>query len=186
MAAPAFAELRSDRTETDLVMRARSGDVDAFEAIYRSHSPKIYALCMRLSGGGQADATELLQDVFVRAWRGLATFRGDAALSSWLHRLAVTAMLERARGNSRRLARVIPIDEGMGTDAPAAPSDPDLRMDLEAAIASLPEGARIAFVLHDIEGYQHQEIAAQLGLATGTIKAQVHRAHKLLIKALER
>jgi RNA polymerase sigma-70 factor (ECF subfamily) len=160
--------------------------MDAFEVIYRLHSPTVYGLCLRLSGGVQSDATELLQDVFVRAWRGLASFRGDAALGSWLHRLAVNAMLERARGNSRRLARVIPIDEDSSLDAPGLPEDPDLRMDLESAIARLPEGARIAFVLHDIEGYQHQEIAAQLGVATGTIKAQVHRAHKLLIKALDR
>ena len=186
MAAPAFAELRPDPSESDLIGRARTGDVGAFEAIYRVHSPTVYALCLRLSGGVQSDATELLQDVFVRAWRALASFRGDAALGSWLHRLAVNAMLERARGNSRRLARVIPIDEGSSLDAPGLPEDPDLRMDLESAIALLPEGARIAFVLHDIEGYQHQEIAAQLGVATGTIKAQVHRAHKLLIKALDR
>lgn len=186
MAAPAFAELRPDRSESGLVGRARSGDLDAFEEIYRSHSGPVYALCLRLSAGVKSDATELLQDVFVRAWRGLGSFRGDSALSSWLHRLTVNAMLERARGNSRRLTRVIPMEEGESIDAPGMLEDPDLRMDLESAIALLPEGARVAFVLHDIEGYQHQEIAAQLGVATGTIKAQVHRAHKLLIKALDR
>lgn len=179
-------QLLPDGSESGLLARARAGDVDAFESIYRSHSPTVYALCLRLSAGVQSDASELLQDVFVRAWRGLASFRGDSALSSWLHRLAVNAMLEWARGNSRRLARVIPIDEHEGLDAPGMPNDPDLRLDLESAIARLPAGARTAFVLHDIEGYQHQEIAAQLGVATGTIKAQVHRAHKLLIKALDR
>ena len=186
MAAPAFAELRPERSESELVARARAGDLDAFEAIYRGYSGGVYALCLRLSAGVQSDATELLQDVFVRAWRGMGSFRGDSALKSWLHRLAVNAMLERARGNSRRLARVIPINEDESFDAPATIEDPDLRMDLESAIARLPEGARIAFVLHDIEGYQHQEIAAQLGVATGTIKAQVHRAHKLLMKTLSR
>ena len=186
MALPAFSELTSGRDEHDLINRARVGDMAAFEAIYRTHSPTVYVLCLRLSGGVKTDATELLQDVFVRAWRGLAAFRGDSALSSWLHRLTVNAMLERARGNSRRLAKVISIEEDAGMDAPSMPGDPDLRMDLESAIALLPEGARVAFVLHDIEGYQHQEIAAQLGVATGTIKAQVHRAHKLLIKALDR
>ena len=186
MAAPAFAELRTDRDERDLIGRAQAGDMAAFEAIYRKHSPTVYALCLRLSGGVGSDATELLQDVFVRAWRGLVSFREESALSSWLHRLTVNAMLERARGDSRRLARVIPIEEDAGFDAPSMRDDPDLRMDLESAIALLPEGARVAFVLHDIEGYQHQEIAAQLGVATGTIKAQVHRAHKLLIKALDR
>ncbi len=186
MTAPAFAGPGHDRTEGDLVAAARSGSMDAFEAIYREHSPKVYALCLRLSGGVQADAVELLQDVFVRAWRGLGSFRGDSAIGSWLHRLAVNAMLERARANSRRLARVLPMEETSDFDAPGLPEDPDMRMDLESAIARLPQGARIAFVLHDIEGYQHQEIAAQLGIATGTVKAQVHRAHKLLIKALDR
>lgn len=186
MAAPAFAELRPERSERELVAAARSGDMDAFEVIYRGYSPAVYALCLRLSGGVQSDATELLQDAFVRAWRGLATFRGDSALSSWLHRLTVNAMLERARGNSRRLARVLPIEDETDFDAAGAFDDPDTRMDLEDAIARLPQGARIAFVLHDIEGYQHKDIAAQLGVATGTVKAQVHRAHKLLIKALDR
>jgi RNA polymerase sigma factor (sigma-70 family) len=186
MAAPAFAELRTERSESDMLSRARAGDIEAFEAIYRMHSPTVYGLCLRLSGGVQSDATELLQEVFVRAWRGLASFRGDSALGSWLHRLAINAMLERARGNSRRLARVIPLDEDERFDAPGPLEDPDLRMDLDSAIAMLPQGARTAFVLHDIEGYQHKEIAAQLGVAVGTVKAQVHRAHKLLIKALDR
>jgi RNA polymerase sigma-70 factor (ECF subfamily) len=169
----------------DIVRRAQSGDSGAFELIYREHSPRVFALCLRLSGGSATDATELMQDVFIRAWRGLAKFRGDSAFSSWLHRLTVNAMLERARSDNRRTARVLSMEEP-GPDLAIVQDHPDVQIDLESAIASLPEGARIAFVLHEIEGYQHSEIAEQLGVAEGTVKAQLHRARKLLIKALNR
>jgi RNA polymerase sigma-70 factor (ECF subfamily) len=170
----------------DVIRRAQAGDSAAFEVIYREHSPRIYALCLRLSGGDQAEATELMQDVFIRAWRGLRGFRGESAFSSWLHRLAVNAMLESARSDKRRTARVFVMEDLDEVGAAAATHSPELQMDLERAIAALPEGARMAFVLHEIEGYQHGEIAAQLGIAEGTVKAQLHRARKLLIEALNR
>jgi RNA polymerase sigma-70 factor (ECF subfamily) len=169
----------------DIVRRAQTGDSVAFEQLYREHSPRIFALCLRLSGGTRDDATELMQDVFIRAWRSLASFRGDSAFSSWLHRLTVNAMLERARSDKRRESRVIPDSDSMMA-AFARSEQPDLTVDLERAIAALPDGARMAFVLHEIEGYQHAEIAAQLGVAEGTVKAQLHRARKLLIEALNR
>ena len=169
----------------DVIRRAQAGDDHAFETLYREHSPRVYALCLRLSGGSSDDATELLQDVFIRAWRGLRNFRGESAFSSWLHRLTVNAMLERARSEKRRTARVLSMEEPP-TDLALVEEQPDVQMDVEAAIAALPEGARIAFVLHEIEGYQHSEIAEQLGVAEGTVKAQLHRARKLLIRALNR
>jgi len=170
----------------DIIRRAQAGDVDAFELIYREHSPRTYALCLRLVGGQTTDATELLQDVFIRAWRKLDTFRGDSAFSSWLHRLAVNTLLENARSDRRRTARVLPMEDTSRLPGAARPSGIEARMDMEKAIASLPKGARIAFVLHDVEGYQHQEIAAQLGVSTGTIKAQLHRARRLLRERLEK
>lgn len=170
---------------SDVIARAQAGDHAAFESIYREHSPRVYALCLRLAGGSRDDATELLQDVFIRAWRGLGNFRGESAFSSWLHRLAVNSLLERVRADKRRSARVL-FMEDPGTGTAALDRNVDDNMDLETAIASLPEGARIAFVLHEIEGYQHAEIATQLGIAEGTVKAQLHRARKLLIKALNR
>ena len=169
----------------DVVRRAQAGDGSAFESLYREHSPRVYALCLRLSGGSTVDASELLQDVFVRAWRGLRNFRGESAFSSWLHRLTVNAMLERVRSEKRRSARVL-FMEDPGADLVPVESQPDTQMDLESAIAALPEGARIVFVLHEIEGYQHAEIAERLGVAEGTVKAQLHRARKLLMKALNR
>jgi RNA polymerase sigma-70 factor (ECF subfamily) len=170
----------------ETIRRAQSGDVDAFESLYRENAGRIYALCLRLEVGDTTDATELMQDVFVRAWRRLSTFRGDCAFSSWLHRLAVNTMLENARSDRRRIARVLPMDDTSRLEGAARSTGVDLRMDMENAIASLPKGARLAFVLHDVEGYQHQEIAEQLGVSVGTIKAQLHRARRLLRERLER
>lgn len=169
----------------DSVRRAQSGDVGAFELLYREHSGRIYALCLRLKAGDSAAATELMQDVFIKAWRRLATFRGDCAFSSWLHRLAVNTMLENARSDGRREARVIPMEDTSRLAGAARSSGVDLRMDMESAIATLPKGARLAFVLHDVEGYQHQEIAEQLSVSVGTVKAQLHRARRLLRERLE-
>jgi RNA polymerase sigma-70 factor (ECF subfamily) len=168
------------------IRRARTGDVDAFEILYRENAGRVYALCLRLRAGDSTEATELMQDVFVRAWRRLETFRGDCAFSSWLHRLAVNTMLENARSERRRVARVLPMEDTSRLEGAARTSGVDLRMDMEDAIASLPKGARLAFVLHDVEGYQHQEIAEQLGVSAGTIKAQLHRARRLLRERLER
>jgi RNA polymerase sigma-70 factor (ECF subfamily) len=167
------------------VRRAQTGDVDAFEFLYREHSPRIYALCLRLESGDKSNATELLQDVFIKAWRRLDTFRGDCAFVSWLHRLAVNTMLENARSDQRRTARVLPMEDTSRLAGAARSSGVESRMDMESAIASLPKGARLAFVLHDVEGYQHQEIAEQLSVTVGTVKAQLHRARRLLRERLE-
>lgn len=169
-----------------LIDRARAGDHQAFEELYNSHSPRLYALCLRLAGGDSVAATALLQDAFIAAWRGLPRFRGDAPFTSWLHRLAVNAMLQNARSNKRRSARVLFMDDSSMPGTESRADRPDIAMDLEDAIARLPSGARTAFVLHDIEGYQHNEIAEQLGVAVGTVKAQVHRARGLLMKSLNR
>jgi RNA polymerase sigma factor (sigma-70 family) len=183
---PLQSNWSGDESSRALIGRAQNGDVDAFELIYNEHSGRVFALCLRLMGGDQTSATELMQDVFIRAWKNLGKFRGESAFSSWLHRLAVNAMLENARSDKRRIARVLPMEDTSQIGALAPGDSPELKIDLERAIARLPAGARTAFVLHDIEGYQHQEIAAQLGVAVGTVKAQLHRAHKLLIQALDR
>ena len=170
----------------DVLRRAQNGDARAFELIYREYSPRVFALCLRLSGGTREEAAELMQDVFVRAWRGLPGFRGDSALSSWLHRLTVNAMLQSVRSRKRRSARVLTMEDPSSVETGSHDGSPDIRMDLENAISALPDGARMAFVLHEIEGYTHDEISAQLGIANGTVKAQLHRARKLLMKALNR
>ena len=184
---PGLSAIDDEKTAAlDSIRRAQAGDVDAFELLYREHAGRIFALCLRLKAGDSTDATELMQDVFIKAWRRLETFRGDCAFSSWLHRLAVNTMLENTRGDNRRIARVLPMDDTSRLAGAARSSGIDLKMDMEDAIASLPKGARLAFVLHDVEGYQHQEIAEQLGVTVGTIKAQLHRARRLLRERLER
>ena len=184
---PNPSTMREDEAAAlDSIRRAQAGDVDAFELLYREHSGRVFALCLRLQGGDSADATELMQDVFIKAWRRLATFRGDSAFSSWLHRMVVNTMLENARSDRRRIARVLPMDDTSLLPGGARSSGVELKMDMEDAIASLPKGARLAFILHDVEGFQHQEIAEQLSVSVGTVKAQLHRARRLLRERLER
>jgi RNA polymerase sigma-70 factor, ECF subfamily len=175
--------------ERSLVDRARRGDVDAFESIYRLHSGRVYALCLRMTADA-AQARELAQDVFVRVWEKLGSYRGDAALSSWLHRIAVNVVLMTRRGDQRRERRVTSAEDlsgnGSSIDGDVDPPDVEQEIDLERAIASLPPGARRVFVLHDIEGYRHDEIARMTGNAEGTLRAQLHRARRLLMEALRR
>jgi len=182
---------RSDRVGvTDLVRRAQQGDRDAFQALYREHVGRVYALCLRLSADA-VRAEELTQDAFVRAWERLASFRGESAFSSWMYRLTVNVVLQERRAARRRSVRVVTTDDpaaaergeqgGAGGDA-----TPGLSLDLERAVAALPPGAREVFVLHDIEGYRHEEIARLTGVAAGTSKAQLFRARRLLRGMLER
>jgi RNA polymerase sigma-70 factor, ECF subfamily len=183
---PAGMPVGEDRASAGAyVRRAQAGDVDAFELLCREHGGGFYALCLRLVAGDRRAATELMQDVFIRAWRSLSTFRGDSAFSSWLHRLAVNTMLENVRSDSRRETRVLAMDDTSRLPGAARSSGIELKMDMDEAIASLPRGARLAFVLHDVEGYQHQEIARQLNVSVGTVKAQLHRARRLLRERLE-
>ncbi len=166
----------------DVVRCAKRGDVDAFEALYRVHLPPVYALCRRMCGD-EREARELVQDVFVRAWERLAGFEGQSALRTWLHRLAVNTVLEHFRGAKRDEARFDTSDvdlQGGGFEAQL-----DARIDLDAALARLPHGARVAFVLHDIEGYSHEEVAELTGTAPGTSRAQAWRARQTLLKLLQ-
>lgn len=157
----------------------------AFERLYRANAGRVLATCLRLAGERQR-AEELMQDAFVRSWEKLGSFRGESAFGTWLHRLTVNVFLAAERSDGRRLAKV-----GLYEDLDELPgasfggSDPGDRIDLERAIAALPPGARTAFVLHDVEGYQHDEIAAMSGIASGTVRAQLHRARRLLTEKLD-
>ena len=175
------------------VRAALAGDERAFERIYTDNAGRVFALCSRMSGS-RARAAELTQDVFVHVWRQLGKWRGESALSTWIHRLTINLVLSNARGEQRRLRHEMTNAESEPTDDHAhsregvarttAPADVVNAIDLERAIASLPYGARTVFVLHDVEGYQHDEIAKMTGTAEGTCRAQLHRARQLLIRAL--
>ena len=164
---------------TEVVRRAQQGDQSAFHELYREHVGRTYALCLRLTGSA-AEAEERTQDVFVQAWRTLASFRGESAFSSWLHRLAVNLVLMERRGARRRWMRVEAVEDPATLERGGEGPSPALRLDLERAVAALPEGARHVFVLHDVEGYRHEEIGEFLGIAVGTSKAQLFRARRLL------
>ncbi|HEX9829634.1 MAG TPA: sigma-70 family RNA polymerase sigma factor [Bacteroidota bacterium] len=169
---------------TPVVRLAQQGDRRAFEQLYREHVGRVYAVCLRICADtGRAE--ELTQDVFVRTWQVLPSFRGESAFSSWLHRLAVNVVLVDFRSQRRRTARVQSTDDIELYDSPEHSASPGTSLDLEEAIKKLPPQARTIFVLHDIEGYKHEEIAEQLELAVGTSKAQLHRARKLLKEVLE-
>ena len=164
------------------VARAAAGDVRAFEALYRMHLPRVHSLVRRMTAGRDAD--ELTQDVFVRVWQKLGTFRGDASFTTWLHRLTVNVVIERFRTDKARRARLLDGDRVLETlSGPAMTRD--IGIDFEAALERLPDGAREIFVLHDIEGYKHHEIATLLEISAGTSKAQLHRARMMLRKHLK-
>ena len=171
--------------DAELVQRAQAADREAFDVLYAKHVGRVYAVCLRMCAN-TSEAERLTQDAFVRAWQRLSSFRGDSEFSSWLHRLAVNVVLEDSRAARRRHARVQEVEdpsyfERGGRDHAV---DHDSRMDLEQAIATLPPGARQALVLHDVEGYKHEEIATLLGIAAGTVKAQLHRARRLMRERL--
>jgi RNA polymerase sigma-70 factor (ECF subfamily) len=171
-----------------LVRRAQAGDRVAFEQLYRDNVGRVYALCFRMAGTADL-AEELAQDVFVRAWQKLGSFRGESAFSSWLHPLTVNVALSERRSRRRRVARVMTTDDLTEFERPGPPTrsdGPESGFDLERALATLPPGARAVFVLHDVEGYKHEEIAQLTGVATGTSKAQLHRARRLLREVLTR
>jgi RNA polymerase sigma-70 factor (ECF subfamily) len=178
-------ECDSATTITSLIDLAQNGDRAAFEHIYRENVGRVYAICLRIVAN-QGRAQELTQDVFVRAWEMIGTFRGESAFSSWLYRLAVNVVLVDLRAKKRRTSRVMATDDLSTYDRDCHAATPGAMIDLERAIAALPEQARAVFVLHDIEGYRHEEIAARMGMAEGTSKAQLHRARKLLREALEK
>ena len=170
--------------EAGLVARAAQGDGAAFEALYRAHAARIFALGLRLTGD-RALAEEHTQDCFVRAWENLGSFRGEAGFATWLHRIAANVALGGLRSRKRwRLKVVSGADDALLESVAAPIAAPHEGLDLERGIAGLPPGARAVFVLHDVEGWQHEEIAEQLGLAVGTSKAQLHRARRLLRERL--
>lgn len=172
--------------EAKLVDAARQGDRTAFESLYRSHRDRIYGLLWRLCGGDAALAEDMLQEAFVRAWQKLHSFRGDSRFGTWLHRLSANVALSDRRTRVRRSLREVSMDEAVERTA-LGDRDvfADKRMDLEKAIARLPERARTVLILFDIEGYRHDEIAELAGMAVGSSKAQLHRARKILREELD-
>ena len=165
----------------DCVAKAKRADVTAFETLYRQHVDRVYGLCLRMTGNA-SEADDCTQEAFIQAWRQLPNFRGDSSLGTWLYRIAVNAVLGRMRKSRREQDRirvvgdVYPVTESVGDSS-------GLR-DLEEAMQALPSGARHVFVLTAVYGYSHDEAGEMLGIASGTSKAQLHRAKRLLAQQL--
>ena len=174
------ADLPTD--EARWVRMAQAGDSRAFEKLYRAHVDRVYGLCLRMTGN-PSEAEDCAQEAFIQAWNKLDRFRGDSALGTWLHRVAVNTVLGRMRKSRREQDRLRAVSEV--ADAPQAMGDNGELRDLEQAINELPRGARHVFVLHAVYGYSHGETGDMLGIAEGTSKAQLSRARRLLTQQLE-
>lgn len=167
--------------EAAWIRQAGQSDSRAFEKLYRMHLDKVYALCLRMTGN-VAEAEDCTQEAFIQAWNKLSKFRGESAFSTWLHRIAVNAVLGRMRKSKREQDRIqIAAEVSPG---PASIGDSGNLRDLSDAIDRLPEGARHVFILNGIYGYSHEESSKMLGIAVGTSKAQLHRARRLLSQQL--
>lgn len=179
--------------EAEAIRLAQQGDERGFERIYRLHSQRVYALCFRMTRGNAAEAEELTQESFLQLFRKIGTFRSESAFSTWLHRLAFNIVLMRLR---RRNYQVVSLDEMLepgeknaGLQKHIAERDLELcgtmdRMDLERAIEQLPQGYKTVFILHDVQGYEHNEIAAMRGCSLGNSKSQLHKARARLRQLL--
>ena len=164
--------------DLELVWRIQAGDGSAFEALYRQHATRLYNLASRMTGA-QGEADDLLQDIFLLAYRKIASFRGESSLGTWLYRLAMNHCLDVLRNRQTRMGRQTDsLDEpdAAPVTAPAPMLSAVGRIDLERAIQALPTACRAAFLLHDVEGFGHQEVGAMLGVSEGTSKSQVHKA----------
>ena len=179
---PSSAESETVGDDASDVAAAAAGDVRAFERVYRRHVARIHSTAVRMLGAEEAD--DATQDVFVRAWQRLGQFRGDSAFGTWLFRLGVNVMLSRREVVATRQRRHVD-DADLIDTLSARDTTPELGLDFEAAMQRLPPGMRQIFVLHDIEGYKHDEIAAMLGIAQGTSKSQLHRVRMVLRKYLD-
>jgi RNA polymerase sigma-70 factor (ECF subfamily) len=177
---PAQYDQTSERALTE---RARGGDPSAQRALYEAHVDRIYRLAFRMTGEDHL-ARELTQDTFVRAFAGVQGFRGDAAFGTWLHSIAVSVTLNEIKRRKRAAAREAPLEEALTMSTADALSDPILREKLMAAVNALPEGCRAVFMMHDAEGFTHEEIASALGVTAGTSKAQLSRGRAKLRIAL--
>jgi RNA polymerase sigma-70 factor (ECF subfamily) len=168
--------------EGALLTRAQGGDTRAFETLYREHVDRVYGLCLRMTGN-VSEAEDCTQEAFIQAWNKLDKFRGDSAFGTWMHRIAVNAVLGRIRKSKREQDRIQVVAQT--ASSPASIGDSGELRDLSDAIDRLPEGARHVFVLNAVYGYSHEESSNMLGIAVGTSKAQLHRARRLLAQQLK-
>ncbi len=178
-------------SEAEAIERAKEGDAGAFETLYNLHKRRVYSLCLRMTANTAA-AEDLTQEAFLQLFRKIGTFRGESAFSTWLHRMAVNVVLMQLR---KKGLPVVPLEETMETDEDSPRKEPGAedarlagsidRLQLKVAIQELPPGYRTVFLLHDVEGYEHNEIAAMVGCSIGNSKSQLHKARIKLRELLK-
>ena len=177
---PSLSSKEATVSDAELVARCQAGEIDAFETLYHQHAPRIFTLASRMAGSPD-EGEDLLQEIFLQAHRKLGSFKGEAALGTWLYRLALNHCLDFVRSRQVKTRKLTDTLDDERLFEPAAPREtPIPRIDLERAIARLPEGCREAFVLHDVEGFDHKEVGQLLGIAEGTSKSQVFKARTKL------
>jgi RNA polymerase sigma-70 factor, ECF subfamily len=177
----------SDSIEAELIERAKLGDAQAFQALYDKHKRRVYSLCLRMTAN-TAEAEDLTQEAFLQLYRKIATFRGESAFSTWLHRLSVNVVLMHLRKKNLPVVSLEETTQGGDEDTPKKDFGADDlalagsidRLQLQKAVDDLPPGYRTIFVLHDVEGYEHNEIAAIVGCSIGNSKSQLHKARMKL------
>lgn len=179
---PVVPLARVDLDREDVAL-AVGGDSVAFERLYRRHVARVRSLAQWLAGSASGDVDDAVQEVFVRVWTKLGTFAGESAFGTWLHRVAVNLLIRRRQTAGRDHSRRGGSEETLQM-APAPRREPELRMAIEAAVGGLPAGAREVFVLHDMEGFKHEEIGNLLGIDPGTSRSQLHRARMMLRQVL--
>jgi RNA polymerase sigma-70 factor (ECF subfamily) len=177
--------------EATLIERAKQGDAEAFEALYNLHKRRVYSLCLRMTANTAA-AEDLTQEAFLQLFRKIGTFRGESAFSTWLHRMAVNVVLMQLR---KKGLPVVPLEDTMESEEEAPRKEPGAddprlagsidRMQLQKSIEALPPGYRMIFLLHDVEGYEHNEIAEMVGCSIGNSKSQLHKARMKLREFLK-
>ena len=183
---------QSDRlSEAEAIERAQQGDASAFEALYHLHKRRVYSLCLRMTAN-TATAEDLTQEAFLQLFRKIGTFRGESAFSTWLHRMAVNVVLMQLR---KKGLNVVPLEETMEGEEESAKKEPGAddmhlagsvdRLQLQQAIGELPPGYRMIFLLHDVQGYEHNEIADMVGCSIGNSKSQLHKARMKLRELLK-
>jgi RNA polymerase sigma-70 factor (ECF subfamily) len=177
---PALPSKKGTVSDAELVARCQAGEIDAFETLYHQHAARIFTLACRMAGSPD-EGEDLLQEIFLQAYRKLGSFKGEAALGTWLYRLALNHCLDFVRSRQTRTRRLTETLDDERPHEPAAPREtPIPRIDLERALARLPEGCREAFILHEVEGFDHKEVGELLGIAEGTSKSQVFKARMKL------
>jgi len=180
--------LNNPLNELEMVQKAAEGDSLVFRSLFDNNVSRVYSLCFRMSAGDVLLSEEITQDVFVKAWENLGKFRGESSFPTWLHRIAVNEFLMRKRSEKRMMQKVVMTDDLSKFDGRHDSGNRinSSNIDLEKAISSLPEQARIVFVLHDVNGYKHEEISDMINIEVGTSKAHLHRARKLLREELSK